>query len=283
MPREELSIEEAEKLSYYDFMGYLGTPFFQIGGLRSTEELAGLCGIDKDKYVLVVGCGTGFNACHIAKTFGCRLVGVDIAEEAIKKAGERAEKEGLQDRVEFKVGDAYALPFEPDTFDAAITQFVSQFLDMGKALKEFKRVLKKGGSVGINKIFKDSEMPSTTADRISEVEEMLADITGLPFTIHTPHDWKESLERAGLKDVRIKENKEPMGLREGMEAIGQMGGYRKLLRLLIRMTKYMVLSKEIRGRFMKLDKAKKVLVGYPLLQTETSKHVGYVLGTGKKG
>ncbi|MCK4810935.1 MAG: class I SAM-dependent methyltransferase, partial [Methanosarcinales archaeon] len=158
MPENDLSIEEIENLSYYDFMSYLGVPFYQIGGLTSTEKLGGLCQIDEDKKVLVIGCGTGFNACYIVRKFGCRLVGVDIAEEAIKKAKERAESENLRGRVEFRVGDAYALPFEAGTFDAVITQFVSQFLDMEKALKEFVRVLKTGGCVGINEIFKDKDM-----------------------------------------------------------------------------------------------------------------------------
>ena len=121
-------------------MGYLEVPFFQTGGLSSTEKLGKLCQIDKDTNVLIVGCGTGFNACYIARKFGCRLIGVDIAEEAIKKAKERAENDNLTDMVEFRVGDAYDLPFEDDTFDVVITQFVSQFLDMEKVLKEFTRV-----------------------------------------------------------------------------------------------------------------------------------------------
>lgn len=165
MAENRLSIEEIENLSYYDFMGYLGVPFFQIGGLKSTEKLGELCQIDEDKRVLVVGCGTGFNTCYLARKFGCRLMGVDIAEEAIKKAKERAEKEKLEKMVEFRVGDAYALPFEAGAFDAVITQFVSQFLDMEK---EFTRVLKKGGFVGVNEMFKDEEMPPKVAEEILE-------------------------------------------------------------------------------------------------------------------
>lgn len=282
MAENDLSIEEIENLSYYGFMGYLEVPFFQIGGLTSTERLGELCQIDKVKKVLVVGCGTGFNACYLAKNFGCRLVGVDIAEEAIKKAKERAERENLQDRVEFRVGNAYALPFESGTFDAIITQFVSQFLDMKKAFKEFTRVLKKGGCVGINEMFKDKEMPPKVAEEIMKAEQIIGDITQLPFTIHTPEDWKEWFEKAGLNGVEIHENREPMSPKESPQLIKEIGGFWKLFKLMVRMTKYALLSKGIRNRFKKLSKAKRVLVGSPIIKSATSKHVGYILGVGKK-
>ena len=42
----------------------------------------------------------------------------------------KAENENFTDTVEFRVGDAYDLPFEDNTFDVVITQFVSQFFDM---------------------------------------------------------------------------------------------------------------------------------------------------------
>jgi len=282
MAENDLSMEEIESLSYYDFMGYLGTPFFQIGGLKSTEKLAELCQIDKDRKVLVVGCGTGFNACHIAKKFGCNVVGVDIAEESIKKAKERAQKEDIGDKIEFRVGNAYDLPFKPNTFDAVITVFVSQFLDKDKAFKEFVRVLRPGGYVGINEIFKDKDMPPKIAENIMGAEQIICEITRLPFTIHTPPDWKQWFERAGLIDVRIHENRKLMSLKESPQLIKEIGGFWEISKLLMRMTKYTLRSKVIRDRFKKLDKAKRVLIGTPIAQSATSKHVGYVLGTGKK-
>lgn len=282
MVENDLSIEEIEKLSYYDFMGYLGVSFFQIGGLRSTEKLAELCQLDNSKKVLEVGCGTGFNTCFIAKKFGCRIVGVDVAEMAIKRAKERAEEENLKDRVEFRLGDAYDLPFEGDTFDAVITQFVSQFLDMEKALTEFTRVLKEGGCIGINEIYKDKEMPPKAAEEILEAEKIIAEITQLPFTIHTSEDWKECLEKAGLNEVEIEKNTEPMSLKETPLIIKEIGGFRKFIKLLVLTTKYTLLSKVIRSRFRKLNKAKRALVGSPIIRSSSSRYVGYILGVGKK-
>ena len=282
MTQKILSIEEIEKLSYYDLMGYLEVPFFQTGGLSSTDKLGELCRIDKDTNVLVVGCGTGFNACHIARKFGCRLVGVDIAEKSVKKAKERAENDNLTDMVEFRVGNAYDLPFEASTFDVVITQFVSQFLDMEKALKEFTRVLKMGGCVGINEMFKDNEMQPNVAEKILEAEQIIGEITELPFIIHTPDEWRDCLEKAGLEEIEIHENKKPMSLREAPQMFREIGGFGKFLKLMTKMMKITLFSKVIRKRFNKLGKSKKILVGSPLIKSASSKHVGYILGIGRK-
>ncbi len=241
-----------------------------------------LCRIDKSQNVLVVGCGTGFNACHLARKFGCTLVGVDLAGETIKKANERAENEKLSDTVDFRVGDAYDLPFEADTFDVVITQFVSQFLDMEKAHREFTRVLKKGGRIGINEIFKDREMPPKIAGNILEAERIISEITELPFIIHTSGEWRWCLENAGLKKVEIHKNMEPMSLSEAPQMFRDMGGFGFFLKLIINMTKITLSSKVIRNRFKKMDNAKRILVGAPLIKFATSKHVGYILGVGSK-
>jgi ubiquinone/menaquinone biosynthesis C-methylase UbiE len=278
-----LSIDEIENLSYYDFMGYLGVPFFQIGGLESTGELARLSHIEAGKKVLIVGCGTGFNAGFIAKKFGCHVTGVDISEKSIKKAQERSIKEKLQDSVEFRVGDAYDLPFGPESFDAVMTEFVSQFLDLDRAFFEFVRVLRPGGYVGINEMFKDADVPEKIGSKILTAEEIISDITKLPFRIHTPEYWKRGLEKVGLTDVEIHENKKMIGLGESPEIIREIGGFWMTFRMMIRFTKYYILSKKIRERFKKLNKAKRVLVGSPMFPTKTSKHVGYILGVGKKG
>jgi hypothetical protein len=48
------------------------------------------------------------------------------------------------------------------------------------------------------------------------------------------------------------------------------------------MSKFMLFSSVIRKRFMKLDKAKRIIIQSPFLATPASKHVGYILAIGKK-
>ena len=82
----KLSVKQAEALSYYNFMSYLGVPYYHVGGLTSTKKLAELCRIDPTKKVLMVGCGGGFSACYLAREIGCEVVGIDIAKLSIEEA-----------------------------------------------------------------------------------------------------------------------------------------------------------------------------------------------------
>lgn len=282
-PRKpKLSVKEAEALGYYDFMSYLGIPYYHAGGLTSTKKLAELCRIDSTKKVLMVGCGTGFSACYLARKIGCEVVGIDIAELSIEEAKERAKRQGVSDKAKFRVGDAYALPFEAGTFDAVITEFVSQFLDRNRAFKEFLRVLKPGAYVGINEMYREKEIPAKAAEEIAQAEKKIGEITGLPFTLSSPEEWKEELERAGLKDVNVKMCKPIQYLQETKYMAEAMGGTWSFVEFLIgpilKIVKYSLLSRKIRYRFKRLGESKKIL----LRKKSTSKYVGYVLATGRK-
>lgn len=100
-----------------------------FGGLNATEELAEACHINNDAYVLDVGCGIGQTACHLAKSYGCRVAGVDLSEQMIDLSRKRASREGVADRLEFRTADAQRLPFEGGLFDVVICESVTAFLD----------------------------------------------------------------------------------------------------------------------------------------------------------
>ena len=165
-----------------------------MGGLKATRELIELCHINKDKYVLVVGCGVGITPCYLAERYGCRVVGVDLSERMIDRSKERAKREGVEDRVEFRVADAQKLPFEDALFDAVISESVNAFIeDKQGAVSEYVRVIKPGGYVGLNECTWIKEPPP-------ELAEYLSRIMGAEFPIYN-NGWKELLEGAGLREM----------------------------------------------------------------------------------
>jgi len=61
--------------------------------------------IKPDMTVLDIGCGWGGMALTLAKDYGARVVGITLSEEQHAYATRRAEREGLADRVDFRLRD----------------------------------------------------------------------------------------------------------------------------------------------------------------------------------
>jgi 2-polyprenyl-3-methyl-5-hydroxy-6-metoxy-1,4-benzoquinol methylase len=97
--------------------------------------------------LLDVACGSGQLALMAARD-GFNTTGVDIAENLIACARDRAAAEGLNAR--FKVGDAEALPFEDASFDVVVSLIGAMFAPRPELVaQELLRVCVPGGTIGM--------------------------------------------------------------------------------------------------------------------------------------
>jgi SAM-dependent methyltransferase len=106
-------------------------------------DAAGIAAADR---VLDVGCGTGVLAREALRRVGQdgRIVGLDLNEGMLVVAA-RAEP-----GIEWRQGDAAALPFEDESFDAVVSQFaLMYFPDREAALREMWRALAPGGRLAV--------------------------------------------------------------------------------------------------------------------------------------
>jgi SAM-dependent methyltransferase len=71
---------------------------------------------DKSLKILDIGCGTGRHAIELTKR-GYRVTGVDLSENQIKRARQKAQEAGVP--IDFQIQDARNLPFDGE-FDLAI-------------------------------------------------------------------------------------------------------------------------------------------------------------------
>lgn len=93
--------------------------------------------------ILDVGTGTGWAARRIAAR-GAIVTGIDLGAEVIDAA------KALGSGIDFRVGDAEALPFPDNHFDAAISTFGVMFVrDPEAAAAELARVVRPGGRVSL--------------------------------------------------------------------------------------------------------------------------------------
>src|SRR2546421_5322762 len=151
---------------------------------RIAEKLINSLSLKGDENILDVGCGHGLMLITAAKrlTTG-RATGVDIwqtedqAGNSREATLENVRVEGVADRVELRDGDARALPFADNSFDAVVSSWaLHNIYDKGeraKAVHEIVRVLKPGGRVALidiqhtdeyAQIFRESGMENVKRD-----------------------------------------------------------------------------------------------------------------------
>ena len=226
------------------------TPFFEfaaevgltkhLGGVDATKELVKLCRINPGSYILDVGCGVGVTPCFIARKYDCRVVGVDIIEGMITRSQQRAKREGLLDRLEFRVADAQDLPFEYNTFDAVITESVTALAeDKQQAVNEYVRIAKPGGMIGLNETtwLKYPPPPEMLAWASQDVSTTVAPVT--------PDEWSAFLKEADLEEIFVKIV--PINVQDESKMIITRYGFGEMLRILGRTLRLYLKSKDYRN------------------------------------
>ena len=103
------------------------------------------------KAILDLATGTADLAIALAKRNPkAHIIGMDISEKMMETGKAKIAKQGLENQVELRYGDAAKLPFEDNSFDAVTVAFgVRNFEDLGQGLSEIRRVLKPHGQTVI--------------------------------------------------------------------------------------------------------------------------------------
>lgn len=119
-----------------------------------------LLGPSGDERVLEIGFGTGHALVEIAERLSDegRVFGIDVSPGMLEIAGGRVRQAGLEDRIELRLGDAQALPYETGSLDAAFASFTLELFpetQMAVVLGEVARVLRPGGRLGVVSMLDD--------------------------------------------------------------------------------------------------------------------------------
>jgi ubiquinone/menaquinone biosynthesis C-methylase UbiE len=185
---------------------------FQLGSWEDSKpqqqarkkqlELA-MPNIPRGQLVLDAGCGPGTYGVILSE-WGNNVVGIDISSDAVREAGKRA----LNNCLAFvpMVGDIENLPFREASFDICFCGYaLHHFPNINKAVIEFTRVLKPGGTLvlaepngsnpvvilnnGIKNLFR-GWLAETALDTPNEV-------------IHKIKTYTNILEQQGYEQVKI--------------------------------------------------------------------------------
>jgi ubiquinone/menaquinone biosynthesis C-methylase UbiE len=163
------------------------------GGFALTKRTAELAQLKNGLNVLDVSSGRGTQSIFYSKEFDVDVVGVDISEEMVETATVNAEKAGLANKVEFRIGDSQFLPFEDNVFDVVINECAVGIPDDSqKVLNEMVRVAKPGGRILIHESTWRMKLSNEEKDEFSE----RYGTTPLELS-----EWLYMLEKAGVKNI----------------------------------------------------------------------------------
>ena len=175
-----------------------GGGFLSPGG---KEHLAAIvAGLDlTDLRVLDIGCAIGGFDVELARTYGARVVGLDIEADLIEYGRRRVHEQGQQERVDLRLYSPGPLPFEDASFDVVFGKDSWIHIEDKPAFfDDVFRVLLPGGLLAAGDWLR-SEREYT--------QEMLDffEIEGLTYHMDTLENYGEILRTAGFVDVELED------------------------------------------------------------------------------
>ena len=175
---EKRQVERAYEF-YAPVYDFIFDWIFAPGRQAAIEHLA----LAPGDSVLEVGIGTGLNLPLYPDN--CRLTGIDLSQEMLDKAVERAHTLARSD-VALKVMDATSMDFGDNEFDTAIATYtISAVPDPVAVLREMRRVVKPGGRIVILNHFRSERRG------MGWLEDLVAPVC-------TRLGWKSNLAMAPL-------------------------------------------------------------------------------------
>ncbi len=192
----------------------------------ATERMLDMAHVGLGSHVLDVAAGAGEQSLTTALRVGPegRVLATDLSPNILEFARRAAREAGLS-QVETRAIDGERLDELPaGSFDAAISRVgMIYFPDQQRALAGVRHALKPGGRF--------ATITYSTAERngffslpvsiIRERAQLPPPLPGQPgpFSLGTPELLRETLERAGLRDIEVEVFEAPLRLRGAQECL----------------------------------------------------------------
>ena len=124
----------------YDFVNHFCT--LRIDFLWRKKAIR-LLKKEKPESIIDIATGTADFAIQATSLKPKKIIGVDIAENMLEIGRKKIKRKKIDSIVQLQIGDAENLPFEDNTFDAAIVAFgIRNFQNLEAGLQEVHRILK---------------------------------------------------------------------------------------------------------------------------------------------
>jgi ubiquinone/menaquinone biosynthesis C-methylase UbiE len=169
---------------------------------RPAKRLAEWIAPSSNARVLELGCGTGIFTAYLAAEMqrGGSVLATDIAEQMIAVARKK-NIGGESVAIKLQEADGSSLPLEDNSFDLAVSALaLFGFPDVPKALREWQRVVKPGGSLAFSSFSTKTVYPTQDPAVAPIFEKFGVSTRGAP---ENPVDTVEKCS-ALLRDLRLE-------------------------------------------------------------------------------
>jgi SAM-dependent methyltransferase len=186
--------------TYLDLLAQFGIGGAHPGGILLSKELLSGEKINSSSQILDAGCGTGQTSAYLYRHFAANILGLDINPTMIKKAKNRFQSQNMP--IQLIQGSVEELPLKDAAFDFVLSESVLAFVQKEKALREFNRVLKRGGRLIANEMTIDFPISQKEENEIKEFYGV--------DTLLLEKDWRRLLEQAGFEEIDIKQGEKSL-------------------------------------------------------------------------
>jgi ubiquinone/menaquinone biosynthesis C-methylase UbiE len=138
-------------------------------------------GLRQDSHLLDLGSGIGGPARFFARTYGCRVTGIDLSEFNHRTAQQRTREAGLDQRVRFLHGNALEVPIPEENFTHVFgCESWCYFPDKLQLYRAAHRALAPGGVIAFLEAACDTPVRLHTEEHLAPVHyESIAQYTSM--------------------------------------------------------------------------------------------------------
>jgi len=169
------------------------------------EEAIAASQLKPNATVLDVACGPGTLALKLARAAG-KVHCIDFSESMLAVFKKKIEQTGYG-HIELHCGDAQALPYADETFDAAYSLFGLMFFpDRKRGFAEIHRTLKPGGSIAVTSWAPVDQSPAMQMmfGALRAIKPDLPSPQRAIGTLENPDVFRQEMQDAGFRNVEIR-------------------------------------------------------------------------------
>ena len=177
--------------------------------------------IDRPR-ILDIGCGSGVSTLELARLSRGKVIGIDIDQLALDKFTRRIKKAGLTDQIQAINCSMFDMDFPDESFDIVWAEGSIYAIGFEKGLREWKRLLKPGGSMVIH------DEQGNVSEKLEQVSNCGYELLGY-FTLSKEIWWTEyfaPLEKL-INETRTKYPYDQSVLEEIQQAQVELDMYKK--------------------------------------------------------